>query len=76
MEWLVRFGDIKLVDGGKDGDRLRIGTGVYSVTKKGSKFRVAKGIGSADFKGFEQIGSFWSRDDEFVELDFTKISSQ
>ena len=76
MEWLVRFGDIKLVDGGKGGDRLRLGTGVYSVTKKGSKFHVAKCIGSADFKGFEHVGSFWSRDDEFVELDITKISSQ
>ena len=52
------FGDMKLVDGGKGEDRLRLGTGVYSVTKKGSKFRVAKGIGIADFKSFELVGSY------------------
>ena len=66
------FGDMKLVDGGKGEDRLRLGAGVYSVTKKGSKYRVAKGNGSVDFKSFEKVGSHWSRDDEFVDFDFNK----
>ena len=66
------FGDMKLVDGGKGKDRLRLDAGVYSVMKEGKQFRVAKGIGSADFKSFEEVGSMWSRDDEFVEFDFNK----
>ena len=66
------FGDMKLVDGGKGEDRLRLGTGVYSVTKKGSKYRLAKGNGSLDVKNFEQVGSFWSHDDEFVDFGSNK----
>ena len=66
------FGDMKLVDGGKGKDRLRLDTGIYSVMKKGSKFHVTRGINSANFKSFELIGSYFSRDDEFVEFDFNK----
>lgn len=66
------FGDMKLVDGGKAEDRLRLGAGVYSVMKKGSKYRLAKWNGSLDIKNFEQVGSFWSRDDEFVDLGSNK----
>ena len=66
------FGDMKLVDGGQGEDRLRLDSGVYSVTKKGSEFRVSKGKGSVDFKSFEEVGSMWSRDDEFVDFDFNK----
>ena len=66
------FGDMKLVDGGKGVDKLRLDMGVYSVTTKGSKYRVAKGNASADFKSFELVGSVWSRDDEFVDFDFNK----
>lgn len=66
------FGDMKLIDGGKGEDKLRLGEGVYAVMKKGSKYRLAKGIGNVDVKNFELVGSFWSRDDEFVELDFNK----
>jgi hypothetical protein len=66
------FGDMSLVDGGEGQDKLRLGRGVYSVIKKGTAYRVAKGIGNLDIKNFELVGSFWSREDEFVELDFNK----
>ena len=66
------FGDMKLVDGGSGEDKVRFGIGVYSVTKKGNKFRIAKGIGTADYKSFEMVGSHWSREDEFVPLEFNK----
>lgn len=66
------FGDMKLIDGGKGVDKLQFDKGVYSVKLKGSKYRVAKGKGSADFTGFEMVGSLWSRDDEFIPFDFNK----
>ena len=66
------FGDMKLIDGGKGVDKLQFDRGVYSVTLKGSKYRIAKGKGSADFTGFELVGSLWSRDDEFIPFDFNK----
>ena len=66
------FGDMKLIDGGKGEDKLRFGAGVYAVMKKGSKYRLAKGIGSIDVKNFELVGSRWSREDEFVDFDFNK----
>ena len=40
--------------------------------KKGSKYRLAKWNGSLDIKNFEQVGYFWSRDDEFVDLGSNK----
>ncbi len=66
------FGDMKLIDGGKGEDKLRLDAGVYSVTTKGSKYRVSKGKGFIDFKNFEMVGSMSSRDDEFVDFDFNK----
>jgi len=33
---------------------------------------VTKGRASADFKSFEEVGSMWSRDEEFVTFDFNK----
>ena len=66
------FGDMRLVDGGKGLDKLRLDLGVYSVMIKGDKYRVAKGRGSADFRSFELIGSKWSRDDDFVDFEFNK----
>lgn len=68
----IGFGDMKLINGGKGKDRLRLGTGTFDVQKRGKKFLLSKDIGSLEIKSFEQIGSFWSRDDEFVELDFNQ----
>jgi len=36
--------------------------------KKEREYRLAKGNGILDIKNFEQVGSFWSRDDEFVDF--------
>lgn len=66
------FGDMKLVDGEKGEDKLRLDMGVYSVMKKGSKYRLAKGNGSVDFRSFEMVGSIYSSEDEFVDFSFDK----